>query len=84
MEKKYLSTQEVAEKMGISRQAVLKKIKAGEIRAGKIGRGFAVAAEDIPNVMSDVISVADKKEIDRAVEKTVKEYGEALKMLGKE
>ena len=38
MEKEYLSTSEVAKILGISRIAVFKKIKSGEIKAEKKGR----------------------------------------------
>lgn len=84
MERKYLSTKETAEVMGISRQAVLKKIQTKEIIAQKIGRGYIVAEEDIPSIMSEVISETQKREIGKSVSRTVEEYGEALKMLGKE
>jgi excisionase family DNA binding protein len=84
MEQKYLSVREVAEKMGISRQAVLKKIKTGEIPAQKVGRGYIVPERDIPNIMSEVVTESQKREINKSVNRTVEEYGEALKMLGKE
>jgi len=43
MSKKLLSTSEVARILGISREAVLKKITSGKLHAKKIGRNFAIA-----------------------------------------
>jgi excisionase family DNA binding protein len=48
MEKKIFTTSEVAKLLGISRVAVFKKIKSGEIKAQKIGRNFAVYKKDLP------------------------------------
>jgi excisionase family DNA binding protein len=89
--KKYLSTTEVAKIMGISRIAVFKKIKTGEIKAERIGRNYAISKEDIPIEdiridVSDNVMLSDEKktEIKKVVKKAVKEYGEAFKLLGKE
>ena len=41
-EKKFFSTTELAKLMGISRIAVYKKIKAGEIKARRSGRNFVI------------------------------------------
>ncbi len=84
MDKNFLSTSEVAKLLGISRIAVFKKIKLGKIRAKKIGRNFAIAKNDLPEVLGVVLQNSKKQEIEEAVKKTVKEYGETLKLLGKE
>ncbi|MDA3793551.1 MAG: helix-turn-helix domain-containing protein [Elusimicrobia bacterium] len=78
--KKFLSTPELAEIMGISRIAVFKKIKKGEIKAIKIGRNYAIPVKDI---LSDKLSKKQEKTIKKAIDKTIKEYGEVLKKLGK-
>ena len=80
----YISLPELAKMLGISRVAVFKKVKAGEIKAVKIGRNFAVPKKLLLGILGKSLSEEDKKEIDRAVKKTVKEYGEVLKLLGKE
>lgn len=84
MDKEFLSTSEVAKLLGISRIAVFKKIKSGEIKARKIGRNFAVDKKELPNVLGTVLRKTQKQEIEKAVQKTVEEYGETLRLLGKE
>ncbi|MDD5068528.1 MAG: helix-turn-helix domain-containing protein [Candidatus Pacebacteria bacterium] len=82
--KKLLSTAEVAKILGISRVAVFKKIQSGEIKAQKIGRNYVIESTDLSAALGVILSPERKKEIEKSVDKTVKEYGEALKMLGKE
>lgn len=83
-EKDFLSTTELAKMLGISRIAVFKKIKKGEIKATKIGRNFVIHKKDLGNVLGNVLTAENKKEIDKAVSRTVKEYGETLELLGRE
>jgi len=83
MDKEFLSTSEVAKLLGISRIVVFKKIKSGDIKARKIGRNFAVDTKDL-DVLGTVLRDDKKQEIEKAVQKTVKEYGETLRLLGKE
>jgi excisionase family DNA binding protein len=80
----YLTTQELAKILGISRVAVHKRIKKGEINATKIGRNYVIAKDELPIIFGSVLSEATKTAIEDAVRKTVKDYGEALRLLGKE
>lgn len=82
--KKFLSTTELAAILGISRVAVFKKIKKGEIKATKVGRNYVIAKKDLEDVFGETLSEQRKKELTKAVKKTVKEYGETLRLLGKE
>ncbi|MCK9554863.1 helix-turn-helix domain-containing protein [bacterium] len=85
MEKyKYLSIPEVAKLLGISRIAVYKKVKKGQIQAEKIGRAYAVPREIISSILGDSLDDRAKKEINEVVEATMNEYGETLRLLGKE
>jgi len=84
MEKRYISTVEAAKILGMTRTAVLKRIKAGTLKAEKIGRNYAIAKDDLPINHGGVLTDEKKEVIKKAVEKTVQEYGETLKMLGKE
>jgi len=84
----YISIAELAEMLGISRIAVFRKIKKGQIPADKIGRSYAISMEHVHDLIGDIKSkiLTDEKkaEIKKAVEKVVKEYGETLRLLGKE
>lgn len=82
--KELYSTKEVAEILGITPTAVLQKIYSGQLKAKKVGRNYIIANPDLPNVLATHISDRAKKEIQSAVSRTVKEYGETLKRLGKE
>ena len=84
MDKRLLSTIELALLLGISRQAVFKKIKAGDIKARKIGRNFVVDKKDLPEILGRVLTDKQKKEIQKSVDKTVRDYGKTLRLLGKE
>ena len=84
MDKELLSTTELARLLGISRVAVFKRIKAGKIKARKIGRQFFISRRDLPFISGETLSGKQKKEIEGAVKKTVREYGETLKLLGAE
>jgi excisionase family DNA binding protein len=83
-QKKFLSTVELADILGISRVAVFKKIKEGKIKAMKVGRNFIIDRSELEEILGKVLKNSDKKEIDNAVRRTVLEYGETLKKLGKE
>jgi len=83
-DKKYISIPELAKMLGISRIALYRKVKKGEIKAFKIGRNYAIPQKYVLSILGRALSEDDKKEIDAAVKKTVKEYGEVLKLLGRE
>ena len=83
-EKEFFSTSEAAKLLGVSRIAIFKKIKSGEIRGEKIGRNFVIRKNELPDVLNRFLAEAKKKEIEASVRRTVKEYGRTLKMLGKE
>ncbi|MBU2109560.1 helix-turn-helix domain-containing protein [Patescibacteria group bacterium] len=84
MTKKFLTSNEVAKILGISRVAVFKKIKAGQIRAEKIGRNFVIDEKNLMEILGKTLSEKNKKAIEESVKKTIKEYGETLRLLGKE
>ena len=82
--KGYITIPELAKLLGISRIAVYKKVKNGEIKAFKIGRIYAIPKESISVIVGKEVSEKGKKEIDKAIQKTIREYGETLKLLGSE
>lgn len=83
-QKDFLTTSELAKMLGISRIAVFKKIKKGEIKAIKVGRNFIINQKDLGDIFGKVLSPENKKIIDKAVSRTAQEYGETLRLLGNE
>lgn len=84
MGKNYLTTSELAKLLGISRIAVFRKIKAGSIKAQKRGRNFAILKDDLPGILNVDLTQEGKDLIKKSVQKTIEEYGETLRQLGKE
>lgn len=84
MSSHFLSTTEVAKLLGISRVAVFKKIKSGKIKATKAGRNFVIEKRELANILGTVLTKRHRGEVDASVDKTIKEYGETLKLLGRE
>lgn len=83
-EKRFLSTAELAKILRISRVAVFKKIKEGKIRAVKVGRNFVIEKKNLGEIIGAVLKETEKKEIETSVKKLLEEYGETMRMLGKE
>jgi len=48
MPKRFLSTSELAKIIGISRVAVFKRIRKGEIKAYKVGPTFVISWDELP------------------------------------
>jgi excisionase family DNA binding protein len=84
VKKEYITIPQLAKMLGISRIAAYKKVKTGQIPAEKIGRNYVISKSDIARSLTGKMTGKSKKRIDSAVKKTVQEYGQALKWLGKE
>ena len=80
----FLSTAELAKMLGVSRVTVFKKVKLGEIKAQKRGRNFVILRKDLPAALGTVVSEEQKKNINQAIKKAVKQYGETFSLLGRE
>lgn len=80
----YLSTIEAAKMLGLSRIAVYKKIKRGEIPAQRVGRNFIILKTDLGGINNRTVTEEQKTIIQDAVRRTVREYGETLRLLGSE
>ena len=81
---KYITIPELAKLLGVSRIAIYNRVKKGQIPATKIGRTYIITDQTIANILGKKVTRTGKKRIDAAVRKTVREYGEVLKKLGKE
>ena len=82
--KKYLTIPELAKLLGVSRIAVYNRVKKGQIPAIKIGRTYVIMDQEMAAILGKEATRKGKERIDTAVRKTVREYGEVLKRLGKE
>lgn len=74
----YLTTAEVAKLLGLSRVSIFNRIKKGEIIATRVGRGYLVSKVELERIVSH------NHLPDKVVRRVVAEYGETLKLLGKE
>ena len=81
---RHITIPELAEMLGVSRIAVYKKVKAGEIPATKVGRTHVISDRVVKQVLQKELSTRDKRRVDRAVKRVVRDYGEVLKRLAKE
>lgn len=79
--KNYYTTTELGKIMGLNRSQVYRKIKSGEIPAVKAGRYNLVPRFYVDSLLGE-LEKDDKKRIQSAVNKTIKQYGEVIKMLG--
>lgn len=84
MTKKYYSTTETADILRISRVAVFNRIKTGKLPAEKIGRNYIISHEHLLEALGKSIGKEKKENIERVLDKALKEYGEVFKKLGRE
>ncbi|MDD5344860.1 MAG: helix-turn-helix domain-containing protein [Smithella sp.] len=80
----YLTVAELAKILKISRVAVFKKIKNGQIKAKKVGKTYLILRESLKGILYSDMTDKLKNEIELGVKKVIKDYSETLKMLGKE
>lgn len=80
----YYSVSEAASLLGISREAVLKRIHTGHLKAERIGHIFAIPKSELGLSDGGKLSKTQEEIITAGVKKTVKEYRETLEKLGKE
>jgi excisionase family DNA binding protein len=81
---KYITIPELAKLLGVSRIAIYKRVKKGEIPATKIGRTYVITDQTIAHILGKEVTNRGKERIDAAVRRTVREYGEVLKQLANE
>jgi excisionase family DNA binding protein len=81
---RHMTIPELARLLGVSRIAVYNRVKKGQIPATKIGRTYVITDQTVADILGRKVSDQGKKTIDGAVARTVREYGEVIKLLGKE
>lgn len=78
-----ISVTEAAKILGLSRMHVVRKIQKGDIKAIRVGRAYAIDRNQLGGIFRH-ISDKERAQVDRAVEKVLKKYGEVIKKLGAE
>jgi|WetSurMetagenome_2_1015567.scaffolds.fasta_scaffold1769299_1 hypothetical protein len=82
--KNYTTISDLAQLFGLSRVAVWKRIKKGQIKAEKIGNMFVITDKEVAHILGKIPTDADKSQIEKAVKLAMKDYGEVLRKLGRE
>lgn len=80
----FITIPQLANDMGLSRIAVYKKVKSGQIPATRIGRNYCISFETANALLQPAAGRQDLDWIDAAVEKVVGKYGAVLKWLSAE
>jgi len=81
---KYITIPQLAELLGLSRIEVYRRVRKGQIKAEKIGRMYVIKDKEVAYILGKKLTAKDKGQIEKAVKKAVKEYGEVLRKLGEE
>jgi len=82
-EKKYLTTTESAEVLGLNRTQVFRLVKAGKIPAIRAGKNYLIELGDL-GIDTNEISGKEKRQVEETVDKVFKEYGDVIRKLGEE
>ena len=80
----FISIIELARALGVTRAAIYKKIRNGQIPVEKVEGRYLISREILADSTTQGLTKKTKAEIDRGVARVVKEYGETLRLLGKE
>lgn len=81
---KFLTVKQLADILGVSRIAVFNKIKKGQLIATKAGKTYLIPKDQLIGIIDNNLSEEEKVKIKKGVNKVIHDYGETLKMLGKE
>jgi excisionase family DNA binding protein len=82
--KTYITIPKLARLLGVSRIAVYKRVKRGDIAATKVGRVYVITDRTVRDILQKRLTARRKRRIEAAVKRTIREYGEVLKRLGNE
>ena len=82
--KDLFSTAEAAKVLRVSRIAVFKRIKSGDIKAIKVGRNYVVPKDEVLKALGLALGEKSKEGRDRAVQRALGQYKETFRKLGKE
>jgi excisionase family DNA binding protein len=72
---KYITTSELAKMLGISRVAVFKKLKSGEIKATEYGNSYIIEKDSLPIEIKEKIKKLQDEAVSKAVATDSKDLG---------
>jgi excisionase family DNA binding protein len=85
LHQKLFTTSQVANVLGVSRITIFRWIKDGTIAALRIGRNYFISEEELQkHIAARPLSDTDKSSIQKLVDKVIIDYGETIRMLGRE
>ena len=84
MKKEYYSTIEVANILKVSRKTVFQWARDGKIKAMKVGKNYVIPHSAILEKLGKTLGPDKKAEIEKAIDRALKDYEKTFKMLGKE
>lgn len=82
-DKNMISVKQAAELLGYSRMHIVRLINSGKIKAERVGRSYVVDKNSLGGIFKN-ISSSEEKEIQKVMDRVIKEFGPALRKLGKE
>jgi excisionase family DNA binding protein len=83
-QKDFFTIPEVAKLIGLSRIAVYKQVKAGQIKAMRVGKIYLIRDRDLAQVLGKKLTPDDIRSIEKSVNKGIRRYGEVFKWLAHE
>ncbi len=81
--KNFYTVPELAKIIGLSRSQIFRRVQANLIPHQKAGRIYLVPRSYVDSVLGE-ITTEDQKEIEKAVKKVIRQYGDVIKKLGEE
>ncbi len=84
MTKEYYSTIEAANILRVSRITVFQWARDGKIKATKVGKNYIIPRSAILEKLGKTLGPDKKADIEKAINKALKDYEKTFKMLGKE
>ncbi|MBI1866285.1 MAG: helix-turn-helix domain-containing protein [Candidatus Staskawiczbacteria bacterium] len=84
MTKEYYSTIEVANIFRVSRKTIFLWIKNGKMKAIKVGRNYIIPHSSIVEKLGKTLGAEKKVEIDKSIDKAIKDYEQTFRLLAKE
>ena len=79
-----LTIPELADKMGLTRIAIWRRVKNGQIPAVKIGRQYIISEQDASILLGETLTKDQEIWLDSTVSQVINEYGSVLKQLSHE